>query len=287
MLGWFWRYSGQCNACAAACLRRARGAAGGAIPFLRCAIPHRAPRATPRRVPRRFAAMPEASSQGRRHDHHHHVWDGAEDLDGTGHYVALGLDAGRRAFVTQDDVRSAFRKLARTHHPDKGGDAALFARIRLAYDVLIDAERRETYDAWQSQVEFRNDLKGVKPRYNGGEDLMLDEFEKNIRSAAKSRPKKHRENGLFDGDAGVVEDGSESDDSEEHVVRIDPMTQLVVLCEVCGRPSTCECWTCGAKICSFCTLKRHWKGKFGLHWPMVDAPGSMVEQLGRKEMEKK
>ena len=39
----------------------------------------------------------------------------------------------------------------------------------------------------------------------------------------------------------------------------DPMTQLVVLCEVCGRPSTKECWTCKMPICSFCTLKRHWK----------------------------
>ena len=36
-------------------------------------------------------------------------------------------------------------------------------------------------------------------------------------------------------------------------------TQLVVICEVCRRPSTKECWTCGMKICDFCTLKRHWK----------------------------
>ena len=36
-------------------------------------------------------------------------------------------------------------------------------------------------------------------------------------------------------------------------------TQLVVLCEVCQRPATKECWTCGMKICDFCTLKRHWK----------------------------
>jgi len=41
------------------------------------------------------------------------------------------------------------------------------------------------------------------------------------------------------------------------------------------------------KICEFCTLKRHWKGKFGLHWPLVNKPGMMLEQLGRKEMEKK
>ena len=46
----------------------------------------------------------------------------------------------------------------------------------------------------------------------------------------------------------------------------DPQTQLVVTCEVCRRPATKECWTCGMKICEFCTLKRHWK--VGLH-PVV------------------
>lgn len=35
--------------------------------------------------------------------------------------------------------------------------------------------------------------------------------------------------------------------------------QLVVTCEVCRRPATKECWTCGMHICEFCTLKRHWK----------------------------
>ena len=42
----------------------------------------------------------------------------------------------------------------------------------------------------------------------------------------------------------------------------DPLTQLIVLCEVCGRPSTKECWTCKMPICSFCTLKRHWRVSF-------------------------
>ncbi len=41
----------------------------------------------------------------------------------------------------------------------------------------------------------------------------------------------------------------------------DPLTQLVVTCEVCRRPATKECWTCQMQICDFCTLKRHWKVK--------------------------
>ena len=32
-------------------------------------------------------------------------------------------------------------------HPDKGGDATVFASIQRAYDVLSDAAKRERYDA--------------------------------------------------------------------------------------------------------------------------------------------
>merc|ERR1712039_527109 len=34
-------------------------------------------------------------------------------------------------------VKQAFRDLARLHHPDKGGDAAIFKMIRQAYDQGI------------------------------------------------------------------------------------------------------------------------------------------------------
>jgi hypothetical protein len=40
---------------------------------------------------------------------------------------------------------------------------------------------------------------------------------------------------------------------------IDPAVQLCVTCEVCRRPATKECWTCGMAICDFCTRRQHWK----------------------------
>ena len=49
------------------------------------------------------------------------------------------------------------------------------------------------------------------------------------------------------------------DEFEGLGLHCEPSTQLVVTCEVCGRPSTKDCWTCGMRICDFCTLKRHWK----------------------------
>merc|ERR1711977_615615 len=152
-------------------------------------------------------------------------------MEGTLHYEVLGIE--RKA--TGDEVRKAYREKARLLHPDKpGGCAEKFAQVKGAYDVLGDAEKRKVYDTWQRDVEFRH-IKGVASRYDGGEDLMLDEFEKKLTA-----------------------DGRE----------VDPLTQLVVCCEVCSRPATTECWICKMQICVFCTLKRHWKGSCGLRWPL-------------------
>ena len=102
------------------------------------------------------------------------AWDDVEDLEGTLHYDVLGLERNASA----DDVRRAYRSKARLHHPDKaGGDAETFARVKKAYDVLGDPDRRKVYDEWQRNVEFRH-VRGVASRFEGGEDLMLDEFEK-------------------------------------------------------------------------------------------------------------
>ena len=39
-------------------------------------------------------------------------------------------------------------------------------------------------------------------------------------------------------------------------------------------------------ICEFCTLKRHWRADFPLHWPLINSP-HMRERLARRELEKK
>lgn len=51
--------------------------------------------------------------------------------------------------ASEDDIKRAYRKLAREYHPDvnKGEDAAKkFAEISEAYEVLSDAEKRAKYD---------------------------------------------------------------------------------------------------------------------------------------------
>lgn len=64
--------------------------------------------------------------------------------------------------ATQDDIKRAYRKLARKYHPDvsKEKDAeARFKEVGEAYEVLKDAEKRAAYDQlganWQQGQEFR------------------------------------------------------------------------------------------------------------------------------------
>jgi molecular chaperone DnaJ len=65
-------------------------------------------------------------------------------------YDTLGVPKNASA----DEIKKAYRKLARQHHPDAnpGDDAAeaKFKEVQTAYDVLSDAEKRKRYDAYGS-----------------------------------------------------------------------------------------------------------------------------------------
>lgn len=57
-------------------------------------------------------------------------------------YKILGV--GRDA--EQKEIKRAYFDLARTNHPDKGGDTEKFKEIQNAYDVLGDSDKRKMYD---------------------------------------------------------------------------------------------------------------------------------------------
>jgi curved DNA-binding protein CbpA len=48
--------------------------------------------------------------------------------------------------VDEDGLRAAWRRIARTLHPDVGGDKAAFQELQKAYDVLSHANTRAFYD---------------------------------------------------------------------------------------------------------------------------------------------
>ena len=62
-------------------------------------------------------------------------------------YKILGVshDADRHT------IQVAYRRLARRHHPDFGGDQELMAVVNEAWAVLGDASRREAFDAKRSR----------------------------------------------------------------------------------------------------------------------------------------
>src|SRR5437870_5874645 len=62
------------------------------------------------------------------------------------YYETLGVSKT----ATEDEIRSAFRKLARKYHPDVAKDKKAaeekFKEINEAYEVLGDPEKRKKYD---------------------------------------------------------------------------------------------------------------------------------------------
>ena len=99
------------------------------------------------------------------------------------YYETLGV----KRDASQDEIRKAFRKLARKYHPDvskEKGAEDKFKSINEAYEVLEDPEKRKRYDAlganWKAGQDFRPppgfenfsfDFGG-----NGGSDFGFSDF---------------------------------------------------------------------------------------------------------------
>ena len=81
------------------------------------------------------------------------------------YYQVLGVDKT----ASQNDIKKAFRKLARKYHPDLNpNDSSAkdkFQAINEANEVLSDPEKRKKYDEygehWKHADEFEADRKSV------------------------------------------------------------------------------------------------------------------------------
>jgi len=77
------------------------------------------------------------------------------------YYEVLGVAADAGA----DEIKRAYRQLARRYHPDISGDdrGAAFVELARAYEVLSDPARRRTYDASTRYAPVRSRSDWVVP----------------------------------------------------------------------------------------------------------------------------
>lgn len=117
-------------------------------------------------------------------------------------YKELGVSRN----AGQDEIRKAFRKLAKELHPDKNpGDKAAedrFKRVTAAFDLLGDEEKRKKFDRGEidadGREQFRGGFGGGGPRGPGGfgqggaragfEGIDLDELFGIFGGGAGARP---------------------------------------------------------------------------------------------------
>jgi len=94
------------------------------------------------------------------------------------YYDVLGISRD----ANEKEIKTAFRKLAAKHHPDKGGDHKKFVEIKEAYETLNDPQKRAYYDnygqnnAGGSGFDFRNGEQFGSQFGYGFDDIMADMF---------------------------------------------------------------------------------------------------------------
>ncbi|WP_292042121.1 MULTISPECIES: DnaJ C-terminal domain-containing protein [unclassified Brevundimonas] len=83
-------------------------------------------------------------------------------------YKELGVSKGASA----EEIKKAFRKLAKELHPDKNpGDKAAeerFKRVTAAFDLLGDAEKRAKFDRGEIDADGREQFRGFGGGSRGG-----------------------------------------------------------------------------------------------------------------------
>jgi len=159
------------------------------------------------------------------------------------YYEILGLPRT----AGQDDIRAAYRRLARRYHPDvnRGPEAAeTFKEVNEAYQVLNDPSRRQTYDRLgHAGLGETNGFEGFTG-FGGLGDIFEDLFGFGMRSSARAHRAPQRGSDLHLSISVTFRDAVFGCSRDIEVTRLEP-------CDRCGgsgaEPGTTpsRCSTCG------------------------------------------
>src|ERR1051325_6943269 len=102
-------------------------------------------------------------------------------MDYIDYYQVLGIDKN----ASQEDIKKAYRKLARKHHPDVNPNDKeahkKFQLINEANEVLSDPEKRKKYDQygkdWKHAEQFEEARQSQQRQYSGGGQPFTESFE--------------------------------------------------------------------------------------------------------------
>lgn len=89
------------------------------------------------------------------------------------HYAVMGLSEG----ASDEEVRKAYRTLAKKHHPDlnpddKEGSERKFKELQAAYDVLGDPAKRQDYDSMRRNPFGRGAKSSMFDGFDGINDIF-------------------------------------------------------------------------------------------------------------------
>ncbi len=83
-------------------------------------------------------------------------------------YTVLGVSKT----ASEAEIKSAFRKLAKKHHPDANKDdakaASRFAELNAAYEIVGDDEKRKAFDRGEIDAEGKPRFQGFSGQPGGG-----------------------------------------------------------------------------------------------------------------------
>ncbi len=137
------------------------------------------------------------------------------------HYKDYYESLGVPRTATQDEIRKAYRKLARKYHPDVNknpGSEAKFKEVAEAHEVLSDADKRKKYDTlgsnWQNGQDFTpppgwdfRQFRQQQPHAayaeqmfggGGGSNAFSDFFESLFGGAQQQQQQRHPRSAMFE-----------------------------------------------------------------------------------------